>query len=130
MGQRYDLFLMLFKEHLPALYRHFEEQGVRPDLYFMEWCMTLFAKRLKLDVTGRVWDCYLIMGEAVVYRTAVAMLSVLQPKLLGAPFETILKVLRDEPQNITEQQLFSAMGPIKLSQAFKEKLAALQRIEG
>jgi hypothetical protein len=67
----------------------------------MEWCMTLFTKRLALgerprsaaqralpsararpparppavtaraDVVGRVWDCYLIFGEVFVYRTAV-----------------------------------------------------------
>lgn len=28
--------------------RHFSEQGIKPDLYFMEWAMTLFCKRLKL----------------------------------------------------------------------------------
>lgn len=51
--------------------RHFQNEGIGPELYFMEWCMTLFCKRLKLDVVGRVWDCYLISGETTVYRTAV-----------------------------------------------------------
>jgi len=51
--------------------RHFEDQGIGPDLYFMEWCMTLFCKRLSLEVVGRIWDCYLIVGEVFVYRAAV-----------------------------------------------------------
>jgi hypothetical protein len=72
---------------------------MKPDLYFMEWCMTLFCKRLKLgrslrrflplhslpdssyiyviDVVGRVWDCYLISGEAIVYRCAVGRTTTL-----------------------------------------------------
>ena len=53
---------------------HFEEEGLSPDLYFMEWCMTVFCKRLDLNVVGRVWDCFLIFGEVFVYRTAVGKL--------------------------------------------------------
>ena len=56
----------MFSSHLSALYkyashvlspvmlsmccrrRHFQELSLKPDLYFMEWAMTLFCKRLKL----------------------------------------------------------------------------------
>ncbi len=36
--------------------RHFVSEGVVPDLYFMEWCMTLFCKRLKLGRHTRTKD--------------------------------------------------------------------------
>lgn len=127
MQSRYDLFDSLFKSQAPDLYRHFTNEGLRPDLYFMEWCMTLFCKRLALDVVGRVWDGFLLAGEGFVYRTAVAVLKALKHKLINQPFEVCLKVLSHEAQEITENELFDALASIKLSSSFKSELSALSK---
>ena len=55
----------------------FESEAVAPDLYLMEWFVTLFCKRLALDVVSRVWDCYLLLGEPILYRVAVVCQYVL-----------------------------------------------------
>jgi len=128
MQQRYDLFDVLFKEHLPELHKHFASEGVEPGLYFMEWCMTLFCKRLKLDVVGRVWDCYLISGESFVYRCAVGILSCLSKELMGQPFERIIKILAASPQSLTDTELFSACTPVQFSNALRDRLEHIQRL--
>lgn len=97
MQARYRLFEDLLAETEPELARHFAAENIAAELYFMEWCMTLFAKRLKLDVVGRVWDNYLVNGEAVVYRTAVAILRALKADFIHAPFDQIMKKLNATP---------------------------------
>jgi hypothetical protein len=97
MQARYRIFEELLMETEPELAKHFLSENIAAELYFMEWCMTLFAKRLKLDVVGRVWDNYLVNGEAVVYRTAVAILRALKAEFLHAPFDQIMKKLNATP---------------------------------
>ena len=40
-----------FHTRLPLLFRHFQEQGVTPDMYYFEWSLTLFVRYLPLDVS-------------------------------------------------------------------------------
>jgi TBC1 domain family member 14 len=128
MQERYSILDALFRDHLPKLHRHFDEENIIPDLYFLEWCMTLYCKRLKLDVVGRIWDCYFIFGEAFIYRTAVGILKILQPRLLGEPFDVCMRRLRNDPKNLTEGELFKAIAPIKLTQEQTAKLSQLQKL--
>jgi len=128
MNLRYKIFSGLFADYLPALYEHFENQNLGPDLFFMEWCMTLFCKRLALDVVGRIWDCYMVFGEEFVYRTAVGILSVLNSELLDKPFEKCVKLLHAQPQELTETQLFDAIASIKISDSLRDKISQLQVI--
>jgi len=84
--------------------------------------MTLFCKRLALDVVGRVWDCFLMFGEAFVYRVAVAILKVLEKKLITKPFDTAMKELALSAPLITEKQLFDAVAPIKLNSNLRARI--------
>jgi hypothetical protein len=122
----FEIFDELFRAFLPKLHAHFEAENITPEFYFLEWCITLFCKRLRLEVVGRVWDCYLVFGEAFVYRAAVGILAVLQDQLLGKSFEQCMRVLSDSAAEISEQQLFDVVGPIKLSDRLREKLVELQ----
>jgi len=127
MNLRYKIFAGIFSEYLPELAKYFQEENISADLYFMEWCMTLFCKRLALDVVGRVWDCYLVFGEEFVYRTAVGILTVLNSELIVKPFDACLKALSSLPQNITEGQLFAAIANIKISDTAKDKITQVQQ---
>jgi hypothetical protein len=92
MNERFKIFAGLFRDYVPVLFRFvldylfaltclailylircrtFEEENISYDMYLLEWCLTLFSKRLPLDVVSRVWDCYLMFGESVIYRFAV-----------------------------------------------------------
>ena len=42
MAARYRIFEELFMDTEPDLARHFAAENISPELYFMEWCMTLF----------------------------------------------------------------------------------------
>lgn len=57
---RYELLLSVLQDHAPELYKHLDAEEVLPHgrtLFFMEWCVTLFCKRLELDVVGTCLAC-------------------------------------------------------------------------
>ncbi len=103
--------------------------------------MTLFTKRLALDVVGRVWDVYLLDssntngsgsgggggGEEVVYRVGVAILKALSPQLIDQPFERAIKLLGVLPQELNEDALFSALNKITINSATKDLLKVLHQ---
>jgi hypothetical protein len=94
-------------------------------MFLLEWCLTLFAKRLSLDVVSRVWDCFLLHGEVVIYRFAVAILTILAPRLHEQPFDVIMDCLKTLPLTITEDTLFAEVATIRVSDELRAKIAAL-----
>eukprot|EP00466_Bigelowiella_natans_P000495 jgi/Bigna1/125824/aug1.1_g532 len=64
-------------------------------------------------------------GEIVIYKTAVAIMSLLKQKILEAPFGKVLKLLATEPQKLEIKQLFAAISKVRVSSAFRRKLDML-----
>ena len=128
MQPRYHFFEQLFRHYLPELYQHFENESVTPDLYFMEWSMTLFSKRLSFDVCGRVWDVYLVIGEELIYRAAVALLRCMNEELLTLHKDcpSLLRCLHHRcSSSIGEQQLMHAVSETTIPAALRPKLDAI-----
>ncbi|KAJ2161045.1 GTPase-activating protein [Coemansia sp. RSA 552] len=98
-----DLQLRLYQfehvlhESLPYLARHFEEQGVQATMYVSQWLMTMFAYRLPIELTFRLFDVIFAEGLDCLLRVAVAVLKRSQTRLLTLEFEAILKYLNDGP---------------------------------
>ena len=57
--------------------------------------MTMFCRGFSFELVTRVWDIYLFEGYKIIYRVALALLKVVQSKLLSENFEGILEILRD-----------------------------------
>ncbi|KAJ2127470.1 GTPase-activating protein, partial [Coemansia sp. RSA 921] len=91
-----DLQLRLYQfEHvladaLPWLSRHFQEQGVLPTMYVSQWLMTMFAYRLPIELTFRLFDVVFAEGLDCLLRVAIAVLKRSQTRLLTLEFEGIL----------------------------------------
>jgi hypothetical protein len=65
------LFEVFFKQKLPVLFVHFKEIDLTSDMFYLEWSLTLFVKFLPLNICARVWDSYLLLGEAFFIRAAL-----------------------------------------------------------
>jgi hypothetical protein len=50
------LFLELLREELPALAEHFARIGLEPQMFLLDWLLTLLSKTIPLDAAARVWD--------------------------------------------------------------------------
>jgi len=93
LQERLSIFNSILFANLPALHRHLVHNDVGAEIYVRAWLMTLFAKQLPLPLAARVWDLYLMQGEGLLYRTAVAILRLLETRMLQMPQDELLQLL-------------------------------------
>lgn len=84
MAPHFVTFMELFRHVMPELAAHFEEEGVAPSLFFVEWTLTLFAKNVPLDAASRLWDGFLLDREWFLYRASLGA-SGLRAGACGGP---------------------------------------------
>ena len=100
-------FSSLLTAHLPALSAHFTRLGLRPDLYLLDWLMTLFSRCLPLDVTCRVWDLIARDGQTFLFKAALGILALYEERLLAeTDFVLIAQFLSRLPDDINSDLLF------------------------
>jgi hypothetical protein len=121
------IYELLFSKHLPTLFGHFVHLGVSPEHYLLDFFFTIFSRSLPLSVCARVWDCFLLEGEVMLFRTALALLKMYEGELLKSSLEQIVPLLRKLPEDVTEARLFAALEDItvpKYIHQFIERIVA------
>ena len=109
-------FNKFFKQYLPLLYDHFEEEGVSSEIFLLDWNLTIFAKALPLEITARIWDCYLHGGEVYILRASLGILRLFARRLSSLSMEEILPFLAHVPEDeIHAKDLISNIEQIKIS---------------
>ena len=98
-----QLFKQVFQINLPDLCDHFEMEEIKPKQYVYKWIMTLFTTTLSLKVSSHVWDLYFLDGIFILYQASIAILRLLQPKLLQEDMEGILMILQNIQKHISEE---------------------------
>jgi hypothetical protein len=76
--------------------------------------MTLFTRALNIDLVSRVWDFYFLDGIFILYQTAIgiflslilflAILRILEKHLLEEDFEGIMRIMKNIPEQITDEE--------------------------
>ena len=51
------------KEQVPEVCEHLERLGLRPDMYLLDWIMTLFGRTAPLDLACRLVLHYRVHGS-------------------------------------------------------------------
>ncbi|KAF7704848.1 hypothetical protein HF521_021920 [Silurus meridionalis] len=106
MLKYFAAFEVFFKENLPKLFQHFQNNSLTPDFYLIDWIFTLYSKPLPLDVACRVWDLFCRDGEEALFRTALGILRLYQDVLLQMDFIHSAQFLSRLPQNTPAHLLF------------------------
>lgn len=60
-----------------------------PPIYLEAMFLTLFSLHCPLDITSRIWDVYVFEGDAFLVRTAIGVLTVMEPQLYGSRDEVV-----------------------------------------
>jgi Rab-GTPase-TBC domain len=92
----------LLREEMPALHAHFKAHSVDADLYMINWVMSLYCGALPLDLVSRIWDIYVLDGDLAIFRAALGILKLLQPRLLAMAFEDMAYLLSHIPASEIE----------------------------
>jgi len=123
MQARCQLLSSLLRHNLPQLASHLVQ--LPPDCYFVEWMLTFYVSLLSFSFTSRLMDAYLLQGEEVIYRTAVALLWGGEKRLLamdlGQCSQWLRGGLKEDGEGVDEEELWRLMGKVDippLSQAF------------
>lgn len=88
----------LMKFHLPQIYKHFKELGIKPEYYMIDWVLTLYSKSLPLDIASRVWDILFCEGVPIVFRAALGILATYSDILANEDFDCCLQLLTHLPE--------------------------------
>ena len=141
MESCYTSFTKQLTSTLPQLASHFSRLGLRPDLYLLDWIMTLYsrfvftsasiqlyvcyhARSCPLDVTCRIWDLIIRDGESFLLKTALGILGLYEETLLKeTDFVHIAQFLSKLPDDINCDKLFDKI------EVWIKSYRVIQRIE-
>lgn len=70
----------LLANKMPVLHKHLVKHDV--DLALFTWFFTVFVDGFRPELTLRIWDCYLLEGDKVLFRFALALVHIAQDELL------------------------------------------------
>ena len=99
-----------------------QTQQVASDLFLFKWLQSLFAQCFPIDTLARLWDRFLYEGTGFLFRTALAILRLLQPVIEKMPLEDTIALLtcnvrmkRVWTETVSRDALFAAINRIRFS---------------
>ena len=76
------------------VYFNFKQHHISPSAYLDDWILPLFLNHLPFEACARIWDVLLLEGDSFLYRTALAILTILEPRLFFPDRRELLELLR------------------------------------
>ncbi|XP_028264189.1 TBC1 domain family member 10B isoform X2 [Parambassis ranga] len=91
------VFEQFLKHRKPRLSQHMETVGVLSVHFVMPWFLTLFTSLPCWDSVLAVWDLIILHGLSAIFRTALTIIDLLEPRLMdlhdeGAILPLLLRV--------------------------------------
>ncbi|XP_018567801.1 ecotropic viral integration site 5 ortholog isoform X1 [Anoplophora glabripennis] len=86
----------LVAEYLPDLNQHFQSQNFHTSMYASSWFLTLFTTALSLPLACRIMDVFLSEGMEIIFKVALAMLTLGKEELMSLDMEGMLKYFQKE----------------------------------
>ncbi|KAF9454150.1 RabGAP/TBC [Macrolepiota fuliginosa MF-IS2] len=92
----YRIFDTLLADGMPKIYFNFKQHQISPAAYLSDWLVTLFLDHLPFEACARIWDVIMLEGDAFLYRAALGILAVLEPRLFFPERKELLELLQGE----------------------------------
>ena len=101
LKKRLYIFLKLVEKFMPKIYKKLYDKEVHPTMYASQWFFTCFTNCFPFEMVVRIFDCYLLEGEKIIYRVALAIFKSKEEELLKAKhFETLMESLKNATSDI------------------------------
>ena len=106
LRKRFYIFLKLLQKFFPKIHNKLIELNIFPTMYASQWFFTCFANCLPFNIVVRIFDCYLLEGEKIIYRIALALFKLKEKYLLkGKSFETIMEKMKSITNEINDPDI-------------------------
>ena len=112
---------------MPALAKHFRAIRLGPELYLLNWAFTMYAKILPLDTACLIWDTYMLEGELVIFKTALALLKIQKTQLLNCSFDQAIKMLLKPPEDLDPEIFLRSINNIVVPSNIAEAFNSMER---
>lgn len=106
---RINMFLKMLVYNAATIAKHLDTLNIPCDITFlMSWCLSLFSAQLSLNIVSRIWDLYFLFGEIIIWKSAVALLIILdeKQKLTKKNFAETIKLLTYIPTKLCNENEF------------------------
>ena len=95
LRKRFYIMVKLLRKFMPNIYDKLVEFKINPTMYASQWFFTCFSNCLSFNIVVRIFDCFLLEGEKIIYRVALALFKLKEKSLLKAKsFETIMEKMK------------------------------------
>jgi hypothetical protein len=108
MGVYISAFDGCLQRCLPELHTNFTVIGVNPQMYVIDWWMSLFSRALPYETAARCWDLYLL-DDAYLFRISIAILVYFSPYIHeeSALDEVMVFLSKVQRQHVDERRFFA-----------------------
>ncbi|KAG8219538.1 hypothetical protein J3R82DRAFT_488 [Butyriboletus roseoflavus] len=90
----YRIFDTLLADSMPKIYFNFKQHQISPAAYLPNWLIPLFLDHLPFEACARLWDVVMLEGDSFLFRAALAVLAVLEPRLFFPERQELLDLLK------------------------------------
>ena len=95
LRKRFYIMVKLLRKFMPKIYDKLVEFNINPTMYASQWFFTCFSNCLSFNIVVRIFDCFLLEGEKIIYRVALALFKLKENSLLKAKsFETLMEKMK------------------------------------
>ena len=115
--------MKLMKTYIPKLYDVFQELGLQCSVFLFEWVVTVFSNIFPLSISARLWDSWLLYGEFYFIKVCLAICLCLWEQVTeNGGYEMLIILFKSIDKYITEENLFTKIDEIKLTDKEYEKI--------
>jgi len=115
MSGYYSTFTTMVRLHLPDIAEHLEVLKLSPDMYLLDWVMTLYGRAAPLDFACRIWDVMFRDGQDFIFKAGLGILSIFKDRiLLEHDFTEVAQLLSKLPETICADALFHHIQDLNL----------------
>ncbi|KDN44789.1 hypothetical protein RSAG8_05262, partial [Rhizoctonia solani AG-8 WAC10335] len=86
----------LTSDGVPKVFFNFKQHQVTPSQYLPDWILPMFLHHLPFEACARIWDVIILEGDSFLYRTALAIIAVIESRLFFPDRKELMEVLRGE----------------------------------
>ncbi|CAE6446006.1 unnamed protein product [Rhizoctonia solani] len=115
----YRIFDTLLADGVPKVFFNFKQHQISPSQYLPDWILPMFLHHLPFEACARIWDVIVLEGDSFLYRAALAIIAVIEPRLFFPDRKELMEVLRGENKAALEAAKRSGL-PVDQSARYEQ----------
>lgn len=77
-----EVFDKLLEKNLPKVHARLKSHSLEPVMYTPAWFLTLFSKTLSNSKFYRFFECFLVEGYVVIFKTCLALMKLKEKQFI------------------------------------------------